>query len=256
MKRDTIIHFFDLLCLMTGKELQARYKNTAIGFFWLVASPLLQMLIIGFVFPLFVKQPSTYYNYYLFTGLLVWNFFSLSLTAATVSFVASRNLIKKAIFPRSVIPLSIIFSHCIHFFAAFILLAIFLFFVGTLRISSIWYGVVGFGMLLIFLIGVSLIASTYNVRHRDVSFVVQAALIVWFYATPILYSIDTFPKHVLWAWQFNPLTAPLQWIQAAMVGTGPPSLEIQVSNAIIIAATICFGVWIFRSSNDIFDDWL
>jgi len=41
---------------MTEKELRARYKHTMFGFLWLVANPLLQTVIIGFVYPLFVKK--------------------------------------------------------------------------------------------------------------------------------------------------------------------------------------------------------
>src|SRR3989337_4369260 len=103
--------FIDLLWGMTEKELRARYKHTVFGFFWLVANPLLQMLVIGFVFTFFMKEPITNYYYYLFIGLLVWNFFSLSLTKATPSIVWERSLIKKAKFQHSIIPLSIILSN-------------------------------------------------------------------------------------------------------------------------------------------------
>ncbi|MEK7801481.1 MAG: ABC transporter permease, partial [Pseudomonadota bacterium] len=88
---------------MTEKELRARYKHTVFGFVWLVVNPLLQMIIIGFVFTFFMKEPIKLYNYYLFIGLLVWNFFSLSLTKATPSIMFERALIKKSAFPRMVI---------------------------------------------------------------------------------------------------------------------------------------------------------
>src|SRR3990167_5732195 len=102
-------HFFDLLIGMTEKELRARYKNTLFGFLWMFINPLLQMLVIGFIFRLFIKEPIENYFLYLLVGLLVWNFFSLSLTKTTPSIVNERSLIKKAKFPREVIPLSIIF---------------------------------------------------------------------------------------------------------------------------------------------------
>src|SRR3989304_7521187 len=109
--RDDIIHFWDLLWGMTEKELRARYKNTVFGFLWILVNPILQMLVIGFIFAFFLKEPIEHYYFYLFAGLLIWNFFSLSLSKATPSIVYERNLIKKAVFPRSVIPLSIIVSY-------------------------------------------------------------------------------------------------------------------------------------------------
>lgn len=129
-------HFVELLLAMTEKELRARYKHTVFGFIWLVANPLLQMLIIGFVFPLFVKETVPHYNYYLFTGLLIWNFFSLSLNKTTPSIVNERGLIKKATFPRAVIPLSIILSNLIHYVAALTLFLIPLAMLKTLTSAS------------------------------------------------------------------------------------------------------------------------
>src|SRR3989344_1682486 len=111
MSKNELRHFWELLWSMTEKELQVRYKHTIFGFLWLIANPLLQMLIIGFIFPLFVKEPITHYSYYLFTGLLAWDFFFLSLSKATPSIVNERSLIKKSVFPRMVIPLSIILSN-------------------------------------------------------------------------------------------------------------------------------------------------
>lgn len=242
--------------MMTEKELKARYKNTVIGFLWLAANPLLQMLVIGFIFPLFIQPPTKHYNYYLFSGLLLWNFFAFSLSTATTSIVLSRNLIKKTVFPRAIIPLSIILSHGIQFMVALFIFIIPLMFLGTLRLTSLLYGVVGLGMLLVFLIGLSLLTSTLNVKYRDISFLIQAVLVIWFYATPILYSFNMFPRHLLWVWQFNPLTASFQWVQSALMGTPPPSMEVQITNAIIIFFTAIIGVGIFRKSSSTFDDWL
>jgi lipopolysaccharide transport system permease protein len=73
---------------MTEKELRARYKYTVFGFFWLVANPLIQILVVGFVFRMFMKEPIEYY-YCLFIGLLTWNFLALSLNKATsIGYVA------------------------------------------------------------------------------------------------------------------------------------------------------------------------
>src|SRR3989344_8713982 len=129
--------FFDLLFGMTEKELRARYKNTFFGFLWIVVNPLLQMLVIGFIFRLFIKEPIQNYYLYLFAGLLVWNFFSISLTKATPSIVNERSLIKKAKFPREVIPLSIILSNLVHLILALLLLLIPTLFIRTLDLMSL-----------------------------------------------------------------------------------------------------------------------
>jgi lipopolysaccharide transport system permease protein len=250
------VHFWDLLWGMTEKELRARYKNTVFGFLWLVANPVLQMLIIGFVFPLFVRETVTHYYYYLFTGLLAWNFFSISLGKTTPSFLFERTLIKKAVFPRSVIPISIILSNLINYIAAVLLFLIPLLFLHTLTILSAFYFLAGLILLVIFTIGLSLITSSLNVRFRDINFFVQALLIVWFYASPIVYSLSQLPADMLWVWRMNPLTSILQLMQHAFVGTPLPGVGMLATNLIVIFGTLALGIHIYKKESIYFDDWV
>src|SRR3989337_4058776 len=101
MKRN----YFDFLWEMTEKEIKARYKRAIFGFLWVILNPVLQMIIIGVIFSYFIKIPN--YFLFLFTGLLPWQFFSLSLTKATPSIVYERSLLQKARFPIEAIPISI-----------------------------------------------------------------------------------------------------------------------------------------------------
>lgn len=255
MRKETQ-HFLELLWGMTEKELRARYKHTLFGFFWLVANPLLQMLVIGFVFTFFMKSPILNYNYYLFLGLLVWNFFSLSLTKTTPCIVFQRLLIKKSAFPREVVPLSIILSNSVHFFAALILYTIPVLFLGTLTSVSTIYILAGLLLLFIFTIGISLLTSALNVRFRDINFFVQAILIIWFYATPIIYPFSVIPNKFMWLWLLNPMTSTVQLLQHGFVGTTPPSQAMLITNTLTIVFVLTIGITLFRKESKNFDDWI
>lgn len=248
--------FRELLWGMTERELRARYKNTIFGFIWLVANPILQMLIIGFVFPLFIKSTVQHYNFYLLTGLLAWNFFSFSLSKTTPSIVNERSLIKKAYFPREVIPVSMILSNLINYLAAFALFIIPVLFLNTLTPMSFIFFLIGLIMLLLFTIGLSLFTSALNVRFRDIHFLMQALLIIWFYATPIVYSLSQIPGNLLWLWRLNPLTSSIQFMQHALVGTALPGPGMIIVNTVIISVFLLGGILVFRSENKNFDDWL
>lgn len=248
--------FFDLLLAMTEKELRARYKHTVFGFFWLVANPLLQMLVIGFVFTFLLAQPVKNYYFFLFNGLLVWNFFSLSLSKTTPSVVYERSLIKKARFPHAVIPVSIILSNFIHFILAFLLYLVPVLFLGTLSLFSAPLVLLSFVLMLTFTVGLSLLTASLNVRFRDVSFFVSALLIVWFYATPIMYSLTMIPRHLLWLWRFNPLTSILQLLQQALLGLPGPGPGMLLSNIGVIVVITILGITVFQRESRYFDDWL
>lgn len=249
-------HFFELLFAMTEKELRARYKHTMFGFFWLIANPLLQVFVIGFVFQFFMKSPIPNYNYYLFLGLLIWNFFSLSLTKATPSIVFERNLIKKAKFPHAVIPLSIILSNLVHLIAAFIIFLIPVTFLGTLSPSSIPITCIAFILLLAFTSGFALLSSALNVRFRDINFFVQAMLIIWFYATPIIYSFSFIPYEFMGIWRLNPMVSILQLFQHGILNfpaPGPAMLTANISGIILV---LVLGIVIFQRESKYFDDWI
>ena len=256
MNAYTIRHFWELLWGMTEKELRARYKHTAFGFLWLVANPILQMIIIGFIFPLFVANSVRNYNYFLLTGLLAWNFFAFSLSKASASIVNERSLIKKSRFPHAVIPISIIVSNLINYMAAFMMFLLPLSFLHTLTVMSLVYFIGGLIMLMTFTIGISLLTSALNVRYRDVNFFVQAILIVWFYATPVIYALSQIPPQLLWLWRFNPLTSSIQLMQAALVGSALPGPAMLTFNVLIILCTTALGFIVFGKESKYFDDWL
>lgn len=249
-------HFFQLLFIMTEKELRARYKHTVFGFFWLVANPLLQMIIIGFVFQFFMKSAIPNYNYYLFLGLLVWNFFSLSLQKATPSIYFERNLIKKARFPHAVIPLSIILSNFVHLIVAFLLFVIPVVFLGTLTPASLWLTLLACVMLMAFTCGISLFTAALNVRFRDVNFFVQALLMIWFYATPIVYSFSFIPHRFIWLWRLNPMVSILQLFQSGILSFPMPGPGMLGANIVTILVTLLAGVVVFRRESRYFDDWV
>ncbi len=249
-------HFLELLVAMTQKELRARYKYTIFGFLWLVVNPLLQMTVIYFIFSLFMKEPIAHYEYYLFIGLLAWNFFSLSLSKTTPSIVHDRSLIKKANFPRAVIPLSIVGSNFIHFLLALPLVIVPTLVLGTLKPAGVPVILTALVLLLVFSAGISLLTSALNVRFRDVNFLVSALLIIWFYATPIVYSLAIIPVEIRPLWRMNPLVSVVQFLQSGFLGSAPPDSMTVLANTAIIILIAAAGWLVFRSESRNFDDWV
>ena len=143
-------YYLDFLWAMTEKEFKVRYKRTLFGFLWVFINPIMQMLVIGFVFRLFIKEPIENYFLYLLSGLLVWNFFSLSMNKVTPSIVNERSLVKKAKFPREVIPISIILSNFVHLVIAFTLFMVPVIYLGLLSFASLPWLFAAFLLLLIF----------------------------------------------------------------------------------------------------------
>ena len=247
-------NYFDFLWVMTQKEFKASYKRTVFGFFWVLLYPVLQMIIIGTIFSFFVKIPN--YLLFIFTSLLAWNFFSLSLSKATPSIVIERSILQKARFPIEAIPISIILSNFTNLLVSSALLLILLVFFDKLLFPQILLLFPAFVWLLIFTVGASLFTASLNVRYRDINFLVQTLLILWFYTTPVLYNLSLIPQSLHRLFSLNPLTSIFELIHFAVLGQGTINTNILCINIVLGLIIVFIGVLVYRKQNKYFVDWL
>ena len=247
-------NYFDFLWAMTEKEIKARYKRAVFGFLWVLLNPVLQMLIIGIIFSFFIKIPN--YFLFLFTGLLPWTFFSLSLSKATTSIVFERFLLQKAKFPINAIPVSIILSNFVHLIISLILLIFYLIATNALLFPQILLIVPVLTWLLFFSVGLSLLTSTLQVRFRDVNFFIQTLLILWFYATPILYDLRLIPAKFHSLFVLNPLTSIFELFHFSLVDRGLVNSQLILINLLSSVAIFILGVYVYKKQYKYFVDWL
>lgn len=259
--------YLDFLRAMTEKEIKARYKFALLGFLWIILNPLLQMIVIGFVFQFFVPVSVDNYFLFLFAGLLPWNFFSMTVTKTTPSIVYERSLIQKAKFPREIIVLAIVFSNLFHFLISLILLILALvadklFFDGYsfLQISSyilrmLWL-IPLVAWLTILTSSVSLITSALNVRYRDVNFVIQAVMPLWFYATPIVYSLNLLPQQLHFLFYLNPITIIIEFFHQVTLSLPPTNLELGLISMVMTVLLMSISWSLFSKESKTFDDWI
>lgn len=259
-------NYLDFLLAMTDKEIRVRYKMAVLGFLWILLNPLLQMLVMGCIFQYFVPVKVNNYFLFLFVGLLPWNFFSMTVNKCTSVIVHERNLIQKAKFPREVLILSIVLSNFFHFLVAFGMLLF------ALVINKLLQGYSGLELLtytgriltslglciwlVIITSGFSLFLAALNVKFRDIQFVVQAVLPLWFYATPIVYSLHLLPEKIRFIFFLNPITPIVELFQVILLNqqmTAPVLTLLSMG----FGAVLSFIGWkFFQSESPFFDDWV
>jgi lipopolysaccharide transport system permease protein len=248
--------WFEFIWAMTEKEIKARYKMAIFGFLWIFLNPLLQMMVLGFIFQFFVPIKTTNYFEFLFPGLLAWNFFSYTVIKSTPMYINERALIQKAKFPREAIVLSVVLSNLFHFLIA---LAIFVLFEWLINSKIHWWrwcllpGIVAW--LTVLTSGLSLLFSSLNVKWRDVNFGVQAIMPLWFYATPIVYSLDLLPEWLSKWLYLNPMTAIVDVLRWTIMGTGVGILELGLSLGMTVVIFVS-GWLVFKKESPFFDDWV
>ncbi len=249
-------HNLELLFAMTEREIKARYKNAFFGFLWIVLNPVLQMVVMGTIFSFLIKVPVKDYFLFLFSGLLVWNFFSLTLLKVTPSIIYELALIEKTKFPRSIIVISIVLSNLFHTVISFLLFGILLIPFGRFHLLQFLLLPIPLIWITILVTGVGLFTAALNVKYRDINFFVQAIVPLLFYGTPVIYSLNLVPSKLLWFFYINPLTSIFALFQNLLLNTPLASPLLLTCNLITTGLIFFVGCWLFRKESPFFDDWI
>src|SRR5436190_2483980 len=118
------IQFRELLFQMTSRDLLLRYKQTAMGFGWAVATPIINTIVFTLIFtrvaPVDTRVP---YPLFAYCGLLAWNFTASALRFAVTSLTANTNMVTKVYFPREIFPFSAVAVSFVDFAVAATVLA-------------------------------------------------------------------------------------------------------------------------------------
>lgn len=188
------------------KEFRGKYKKSFLGVLWSFINPLLQLLVYALVFPYIMRVQVENYTMFLVVVLIPWNFFSSTISQSTSIIIASTGIIKKVYFPRVILPIANVTSNLLNFVISSIIV------IAALLISGIGIGqsIIVFPLVLliqyILSLAISLLLSSVTVYIRDLEYFINVLMMLWFYVTPVLYSIDMIPDKFKNILMLNPMT--------------------------------------------------
>src|SRR3954468_12890529 len=122
-----VYRYRELLGNLFRRDLQAKYRGSALGVLWTVANPVMLMGVYLLVFGVVWASPfaqGDHYPLFLLSGLALWTFFAAAVQSAARSMLEHRNPIRKTRFPRQLVPLSFVFAHVVSFAAMLVLLLV------------------------------------------------------------------------------------------------------------------------------------
>ena len=249
----------ELLWQMVGREVKARYKQSILGYFWVILNPLAQMLVMSFAFSIILRIPtnaagSIPYSIFLFVALLPWNLFSGSLSSATASLVSSGGLITKIYFPRTILVISTILAKIVDFLFALIILIIYmLIYQIPINLNILWVFPIFF-IQQIFTIGLSLFFSAANLLYRDIQYLLSMILLLWMYVTPVIYPADLVPDKFRFVFQLNPMAIIINAYRQVILGGGAPKYSSLIIATLLSFAFLLLGLSYFKNREKIFAD--
>ncbi len=201
-----LYNYRELIKTSVKKDIGGKYKHSFFGVLWSFINPLLQIAVYAIVFPLIMRNNIPNYTVFMVCGLIPWAYFSSSVNRSTFVMIENGNILKKVYFPREILPLSLVTSETVNFLISSIIILVFTLANG---IALSWLIVLFPVVLLVqyvLQLGIALILSSVTVYFRDLNHFMGVLLQLFFYATPIVYSIETIPENFRWILKFNPMT--------------------------------------------------
>ena len=253
-----LLRYRELFANLFRRDFQAKYKGSLLGVAWSLLNPLVLLGVYLVVFGVLIKNGDIpHYPIYLLAGLACWIFFSVSLQTASRSMIDSAELIKKVRFPRQLVALSMVATQAVTFALMIaILVAVSLVFVPEAR-STVWAAIPLAVVFAGFVGGLALLVACLNVLFRDVEHILTAALLPWFFLTPILWSVSTLPDkakshHALldalrWV---NPVAPPIFAVRDALWSGSLPRPADVVYLVVAAALALIAGALVFRAVDD------
>jgi lipopolysaccharide transport system permease protein len=223
--------FRDLVFELVLRDLKLRYRRTAMGVVWLFAFPVVQVLVLNFVFT--VVLPAGVHNYALFVaiGVLVWTWFQSSLIMATTAITGNRELVRRPGMPAAALPLTTVATNLVLLLLAAPAV------VGLVVWSGGYIGAdaalipVAVAVQFVLTLGLAYLVAGLNVSFRDTQHLVPLVLLLAFFISPVFYEVGNVPDQYRALYDMNPFvilldayrapflhSAPLSWIQLGNVG--------------------------------------
>ena len=227
---------------------KAKYKNSFLGVFWSLLNPLLNVLIFSFVFTVIFKIGIKDYPLYLLCAVFPWNFFNSALTNSVVSIVEDSSFVKNVYFPLEIVPLAVTAVNFVNFLIELIVLLIFLAFLGRCPGgTALWFylPVLVFTELVL-VSGLAVFFSGLFVLFRDVNFILNFFLRLFFYFVPVVYTMELVPRKWNFLYLLNPLAVIVDGFTRVFFFNTPPDiprtgLALAESGVIFIFCFLAFN---------------
>jgi lipopolysaccharide transport system permease protein len=237
---------------LVARDLRGRYVGSALGTFWSIAQPLLQLATYTFVFATVMKVrvaavggADVPFVLFLACGLFPWLAVQEAILRSATSLVDNPTLVKRVIFPIEVLPVQLACGAMVHQMIATVLLLALMAVMGFPPRPALLVVPFLLAVQLVFAIGIGLGVAALHVFFRDTAQALGVLLPIWFYLTPILYPPHLVPAFLQPVLALNPLTPLVQAYRDALLYGTVPSGAVALQLALTALGVFAVGAMVF-----------
>ncbi|MES2223673.1 MAG: ABC transporter permease [Patescibacteria group bacterium] len=245
MKDTYISKTLSLSFSLAKTNFKLRNEGSYLGLFWYILNPLALFLIILFIKnEAFRNSDIQTYPAYLLIGLLVFNFFTQTLSAM-ITLISSYGGLLKSIKVNSeaIIIARVLQSVFSHIFEIILLVVVSLYL--GLPFEGIIFYIIGFILFIFFVLGLSFIFATLGLFVTDLSNVWTAVSQALFFISPIFFVlIPGTPLSLLNS--YNPLYYFLDFLRILFIEGVLPDFNIVIGVVLLALISFTLGLSVFN----------
>jgi lipopolysaccharide transport system permease protein len=252
----TLVRSRHLVIMWTGRTIKGRYQQSVLGWLWAVIQPAATAALFTVVFTYIVPVNTghTPYLAFSFAAVVPWTFLAMSLSDMSASLVTNMGLITKIYFPREVLPIAAMCSRLMDFGLAFVVLGVLLLLYDLPpSLSALLYLPVIVGIQLTLVLGIGIACAAANVFYRDTEPLLRLVVQLWFYASPIIYSVSAVPIDVRPYYFVNPMAGIIEAYRDVLLRGVPPGAHLWVSGGMGVGGLVA-GYVLFKRLESRFAD--
>ncbi|MCP5207411.1 MAG: ABC transporter permease [Hahellaceae bacterium] len=247
------VKYKGLLYQLVKREVRTKFQGSWLGLSWAILTPIAMLAVYTFVFRSVLKakwpgsasDTDAEFALQLFSGLLIFTLFSEVVGRAPTLISEQPNMVKKVIFPLSILPwVSLSASAFFAFLSLLVLIAASWLTRGQLTIHLSALPLIGIAFVPM-LLGIGWLLSSLGVYLRDLGHVVGLILTPLMFLSPIFYPITALPDFIQDYMLLNPLALIIDSTRAVVLDANWPDFEalgvyLIVSSAVAILGAACF----------------
>jgi ABC-type polysaccharide/polyol phosphate export permease len=245
-----LIKYKDLVIQFVSRTIKTRYKRSVLGVAWTLLNPLLTTIVLTIVFSAVFRFAVEHYAVYVLCGLITWNFYSSTTSAAMGEMIWSGSLLSRIYVPKSVFAVSAIGTGLVNLVLSLIPLLGIAWILGIPPGPALLVLPLSILLLAVFALGVGLLLATAAVYFADMVPVYGVVLTIWMYATPIIYPISAVPAQYAWILKLNPLYYLVDIIRLPIYEGRVPELTTWLISAACALLALVLGGLIFTAKSD------
>jgi lipopolysaccharide transport system permease protein len=248
----------ELVYVLARRDVAILYKQSVIGAAWAVVQPVALAAVFSLFFGLLAHidtGTSVPYPVFAVLGMVTWLFFTSALLKVATSTVTSAPLISKVYFPRLVIPVAAVLAPVVDFTVGMVVALAVTLAYGVIPPIQVVLVPVLVPLVLSVALGLGLWLAAVHVKYRDIGNVVNFAVLVGLFITPIVYPFSNIPESYQLLYGLNPMVGVLElmrWI--TLPGSEFPALLMVVTlveSALLIASGVLYYGRAQRSFADV-----